>query len=115
MIPTSELSPLGQEFERQCTKAWDLFELERFDEANAISRKLVNDPRVGLLHKASCHMILAHSPDDYVYHAEQAVKLFRGLYSDPAEPPDEEQRWSQEKLVMSAEKVLRQAREDAQM
>ena len=115
MIPTSALSPLGQEFEKQCTTAWEYFETERFDEANAISRKLVNDPRVGLLHKASCHMILAHSPDDYVFHAEQAVKLFKELYSDPTEPPDEDQRRSQEKLVASAEKVLRQAREDAEM
>ncbi|EME41253.1 hypothetical protein DOTSEDRAFT_73612 [Dothistroma septosporum NZE10] len=114
MIPTTELSPLGQHFEGQCTKAWEYFEAELFDEANAISRTLVKDPRVGLLHKASCHMILAHSPDDYVYHAEQAVKLFRDMYNDPRDPPDEDQRRSQEKLVASAEKVLVQARDDAQ-
>lgn len=66
MIPTSQLNPLGQQFETQCTRAWELFEAERFDEANALSRRLVNDPRVGDLHKAGCHMILSHSPDDYV-------------------------------------------------
>lgn len=67
MIPTSQLNSLGQQFERQCTRAWELFEAERFDEANAISHRLVDDPRVGDLHKAGCHMILAHSPDNYVY------------------------------------------------
>lgn len=60
-------------------------------------------------------MILAHSPDDYVYHAEQAVKLFGEMYYDSEVPPDEEQRRSQEKLVASAEKVLGQARRDAKM
>lgn len=67
MIPTSQLNSLGQQFEKQCTRAWELFEAERFDEANAISHRLVDDPRVGDLHKAGCHMILAHSPDNYVY------------------------------------------------
>lgn len=66
MIPTSQLNPLGQQFEKQATRAWELFERERFDEANAISHRLVNDSRVGDLHKAGCHLILAHSPDDYV-------------------------------------------------
>lgn len=44
MIPTSALNPLGQVFERQFLKAWELFEMERFDESNAICRRLVKEP-----------------------------------------------------------------------
>lgn len=66
MIPTSALNPLGQVFERQFLQAWTLFQQERFDEANAISVRLVKEPLIGDLHKAGCHLILAHSPDNYV-------------------------------------------------
>lgn len=66
MIPTSALNPLGQVFERQFIRAWELFQQERFDEANAISIRLVEEPLIGDLHKAGCHLILAHSPDNYV-------------------------------------------------
>lgn len=79
MIPTSQLNQLGQQFEKQCTRAWELFEAERFDEANALSHRLVDDPRVGDLHKAGCHMILAHSPDNYVYVSMRSVPKILSL------------------------------------
>ncbi|KXT15026.1 hypothetical protein AC579_4888 [Pseudocercospora musae] len=115
IIPTEALNPLGQKFERLFLRAWEAFEDERFDEANSISHRLVKEPLIGDLHKAGCHLILAHSPNEYVWHAEQAVALFKGLYSDPRYPPDEEQKLSQDDLVKTAENVLERAREDAKM
>lgn len=47
------------------------------------------------------------------HHAEQALILYRNLYSDPKYPPTEEQRQSQEDLIRGAELVLEQAMEDA--
>lgn len=116
LIPTESLNPLGQYFERQFFRAWTLFEASEFEKANTIAKELVNDVLVGELHKAGCHLILAHSPDDYLQHAEQAVKLFKGMYDGvEAEEPTETQKRSQDELVAMAERALETARADAQM
>ena len=65
-VPTSGLNALGQIFERKFIRAWELFQTDGFEEANEISKELVADARVGDLHQAGCHLILAHSPDNYV-------------------------------------------------
>jgi hypothetical protein len=67
MPDTSELDGLGQFFEEEFILAWKLFEEDKFDEANALARRLIMEPAISNLHKAGCHMILAHSPDQYVY------------------------------------------------
>ena len=77
--------------------------------------------------KAGCNLILAHSPDQYVYfallsrivhadqgrqHAQIAVELYKTLCSD--EQPTEQQQQSKDRLVKYAEAVLARAVEDAE-
>ena len=66
MLDTSELDPHSQFFEEEFKRAWKLFEDEEFEAANHLARQLVMEPAISNLHKAGCHMILAHSPDQYV-------------------------------------------------
>lgn len=63
---------------------------------------------------ASAHLILAHSPDDYVYHAREALRLYELLYTDlpTGRPPTENQLASKEALVTDAKRVLEKALQD---
>ena len=67
MPPTSSLNATGQLFEGQFKQAWQLFKDEEFDEANGLARWLLLQPGLGDLHSAGAHLILAHSPDNYLY------------------------------------------------
>lgn len=107
MPPTSSLDPVAQVFESQFKRAWNLFSDHKYDEAsramfeyiniqvanifrshaNSLSGKLLNKPRLGRLHRAGLHVIVAHSPDDYVWHAGEAVRLYEAMYTDPGQVP----------------------------
>lgn len=71
------------------------------------------EPSLSNLHKAGLHLILAHSPDEYVYHAKEAVRLYQSLYT-----PDEEQtittnqKKSRDTLLAGAQRVLRECEAD---
>ena len=86
-----------------------------------------------MLPKAGCHLILAHSPTDYVYvsarmniatslltypsaHALAAVELYTNLYAHRASdnPPTKRQLASQTNLINAAKNVLHQAEDMAE-
>lgn len=66
MPPTTSLDPISQLVEYEFKRAWDLFDAEVFEEANALATKLLLEPRLGHLHRAGCHLLLAHGPIDFV-------------------------------------------------
>lgn len=57
-------------------------------------------------------MILAHSPDDYVWHADQAVRMYENMYTPGMPPPTPEQAESIKELLMNAKMVQTKARAD---
>ena len=59
------------------------------------------------------HLLLAQSPDNYVWHAEQAVKLYESLYADEGDDvPSVMQRASWDVLKNTANEVLEKAKAD---
>ncbi|KJR89009.1 uncharacterized protein SPSK_08037 [Sporothrix schenckii 1099-18] len=68
---------------------------------------LLTKPGLGDFQKAGAHYILAHSPEDYVFHAQEALRLYKGL-------PDytEEMREARDKWIANAEKALQVPLED---
>ncbi|KAK5112563.1 hypothetical protein LTR85_011255 [Meristemomyces frigidus] len=119
MPPLTDLDAVGQLYEMQLAAAWELFETEQFAEANAIALRFLQEPDISDLHAAGFHLILAHSPDQYVEHAERAVDLYRGLYDgamavDDTNGPSARQLTSKISLIKAAEIVLRKARADAE-
>lgn len=40
---------------------------------------MLQSPRLGDLHKAGLHVLLALGPDQFVWHGEQAVDLYKNL------------------------------------
>lgn len=93
-------------------EAFKLFRSGSYDEANELSLWLLQQPALGNYHKAGAHLILAHSPDEYVAHASEAVKLYESLY-EGRDPPTKKQKKSQDTLIAAAKKVLRKALNDA--
>lgn len=67
MLYTTDLDDHSQFSEEEFKLAWSLFEEEEFKQADALALRLTMEPAISNLHKAGCHMILAHSPDRYVY------------------------------------------------
>jgi len=63
---------------------------------------LLSEPKLGDLHRAGCHLILAHSPHEPIYHAEKAVQLYKAMNADIT--PSE--RKSHEALLKAAEDIL---------
>lgn len=94
-------------------RAWNLFKTDQFDEANKLSRELLLEPRLGKYRRTGLHLILAHSPNGYVAHAEAAVQLYKDLWTDPNNPPTIAQQAVKDKMIKSAERVLAKAKEDA--
>lgn len=155
MPPRSDLDQVGQFYEGQLEAAWDLFHEDKFAAANvsasgkvinkehadlafaqAIAKKFLLEPDISNLHAAGFHLLLAHSPDQYVYvefsncalssltcvhseHAERALSLYKGLYQgrmsvfDDGHGPTAKQLASKKIMIKGAEQVLAKARADA--
>lgn len=79
MPPTSDLEPVGRFFEEQCKAAWEHFYAQEFDKANAIAQELLAEPALAILHRASMHFMLAHSPDEYVLVISRSRMHLRSL------------------------------------
>lgn len=63
---------------------------------------------LGLYHRAGSHFILAHSPDCYVHHGREAVRLYKQLSEKTPEQAE-----NKAGLVAWAERVLAKAERDA--
>lgn len=78
-----ELGNYGYQAQSSFSHVWDLAlsgkEEDRL-QAEEISRQMLRDPRLGDLHKAGLHVLLALGPDNFVWHAQQAVDLYTNLY-----------------------------------
>lgn len=129
MPPTSSLHPAAQILESQFKRAWNLFSDDKYDEvsramfeyiniqvanifrsqANSLSRELLNEPRLDRLHRAGLHVILAHSSDDYVWHASEAVRLYEAMYPDPGQVLTKNQLRSKKELLDHAKAVQAKA------
>jgi hypothetical protein len=129
----SDLDPVAQVLESLFIQAWNLFEESKFDEAstrllssiysktntytpqaNTLSQKLLLEPRMGRLHRAGLHVILAHSPDDYVWHADEAVQMYENMYTNEMPPPTAEQAEDIKELLENAKSVQVKARIDSE-
>jgi hypothetical protein len=129
----SDFDPVAQVVESLFIQAWSLFEESKFDEvsarlplfiysqtntytpqANTLSQKLLLEPRMGRLHRAGLHVILAHSPDDYVWHADEAVRMYENMYTNDMPPPTPEQAEDIKELPENAKSVQVKARIDSE-
>jgi hypothetical protein len=64
---------------------------------------------------AGAHLLLAHSPDDYVSHARKAVELHKKMHDITVEkdiPDKKNQEAIMAKLLAKAERTLKRAEED---
>ncbi|KAK4545507.1 hypothetical protein LTR36_002857 [Oleoguttula mirabilis] len=116
MRPASDVDPVGSFFDAQFTAAWEHFYAARFDQANASARALLNEPALSDLHRAGMHLLLAHSPEEYIEHARRAVNLYGNLYTAHAQDsrePTPGQKKSQKTLLRAAEEALRRAEQTA--
>lgn len=50
--------------------------------AEAMARKLLMEPQLSPFHQAGMRLLLASSPDDYLYHAREAVRLYEEILKD---------------------------------
>ncbi|TPX08653.1 uncharacterized protein E0L32_009842 [Thyridium curvatum] len=62
---------------------------------------------LGLNHQAGAHFLLAHSPDCYVEHAREALRIYEKIKTHC----DGDTKWAEER-VAAAETLLREAEED---
>lgn len=62
---------------------------------------------MGNFHRAGAHLILAYSPDDYVYHAEEALRLYKTLRADTEALEANRDKW-----VKKATEVLEKQKEN---
>jgi len=69
---------------------------------------------MGQLHRAGLHFILAHSPDDYVWHADEAVRMYETMYTEDMPPPTLEQAEDIKELLENAKSVQKKARIDSE-
>lgn len=69
---------------------------------------MCHSQELGVYHRAGSHFILAHSPDCYVHHGREAVRLYKQL---KVETPSQEKHKAG--LVAWAEQVLEKAERDA--
>lgn len=60
--------------------------------------KLLQEPRLPRLHRAGLHTILAHSPNDPVWHAEESLRIYETLYPDGTVPTAEQAEGHKELL-----------------
>lgn len=57
-------------------------------------------------------MILAHSSDNYIWHADEAVRMCENMYTDGTSPPTPEQVKSINELLQTVKTVRANARAD---
>ncbi|KAK4502989.1 hypothetical protein PRZ48_006416 [Zasmidium cellare] len=108
MPSANDLNAEGQIYEAEFKRAWALLRERKAEEANGLARHLLMEPSLGKLHRAGLHLLLAHGPDGYLKHAQEAVRLYENLYPDPL-GRTRRQKESQETLLKSARQVLEQA------
>jgi hypothetical protein len=72
--------------------------------------KLLQEPRLGRLHRAGLHTILAHSPNDPLWHADEARRIYENLYPEGT-TPTAEQAVGYKQLLEDAKAVQAMARE----
>ncbi|KAM0246138.1 hypothetical protein ACHAP5_004920 [Fusarium lateritium] len=106
----SILSPLAATFELRFKQAWDLCYENKREEAETVAAELLLEPRLGRFHQAGMHLLLAMSPDDYIDHALEAVRLYSEM--GRREGLTDVERDLLEKLLNDANHVLNKARQD---
>ncbi|KAK5693293.1 hypothetical protein LTR17_025135 [Elasticomyces elasticus] len=111
MPPTSELSPKGQSFEEELKLAWSLLD-DKPEEANAIAQKWLMEPSLSDIHRAGFHLLLSHSPDEYLEHTQKALELYNGLYRNPLDTVTPWHRKNKNLLVRLATEAVERAQVD---
>lgn len=66
MPPTSELNATGRVFEGLYKHVWKLFREGKFDESAILAHRLLVQPRLGDVHRAGMHLLLANADDCYM-------------------------------------------------
>jgi hypothetical protein len=76
--------------------------------------KTFANPSTVRLDRAGAHLILAHSPDEYVFHAKEALRLYELMYTDLPQmvEPTEKQLTDKAHFVAEAQRVLQKTEED---
>ncbi|KAK2745775.1 hypothetical protein CKAH01_06679 [Colletotrichum kahawae] len=105
----SGLDQLGGMFEVRFKYICTMHSKGEIEAAEAKALELLAEPRLGRLHRAGMHMILATSEDDSVHHSLQAVKLFGDALEEDITAP---QRASLEHWHAEAKELLEEARSD---
>nr|OQO18180.1 hypothetical protein B0A51_14127 [Rachicladosporium sp. CCFEE 5018] len=98
-------------FDSKYKPEWKHFGADGHDEAKALAGWLLSESAIGGLHRAGMHLLLAHGPDDKVYHATQALNMARDLYAGRESTRSEAQKAARDAPVRCAEDVLQVALE----
>ncbi|RGP68553.1 hypothetical protein FLONG3_8112 [Fusarium longipes] len=104
------LSPLAATFDLRFRHAWQLCYDDKREEAETAAAALLLEPRLGRFHQAGMHLLLAMSPDDYVEHASEAVRLYTEIGN--RQDMTDFKKTHLEKLLKDANHLLNKARED---
>jgi hypothetical protein len=90
----------------------------QYPEAIELAQRLLLEPQLSDANLANLHLILAHTHDQAVEHAQLALELYRSLYEE-MEPTKVKGRKALEKAIEVAEQVLEesieQEKEDARL
>ncbi|OBS17766.1 hypothetical protein FPOA_09498 [Fusarium poae] len=105
----SDLTPLAVTFELRFKRAWSLCYSDKREQAETEAAELLLEPRLGPFHQAGMHLLLAMSPNDYVDHALEAVRLYTAMETQELTDPEKGQL---SKLVQDANNILNLARQD---
>lgn len=103
----SGLSDKFKLFDAYYESAWEYGRAGQYDKANDICKWLLLQQDLGQYHQAGAHFLLAHSPDCYVEHAREALRIYEKIKTHC----DGDTRWAEER-VAAAETLLREAEED---
>ncbi|KAF5495143.1 hypothetical protein CGCS363_v009625 [Colletotrichum siamense] len=106
----SGLGQLGAMFELRFKHICTMHSKGETEAAEAKALELLAEPRLGRLHKAGMHMILATSETDFVHHSLEAVRLFGEALQE--QDITEAQRASLEHWHAEAKKLSEEARSD---
>lgn len=99
-------------FEWRHTEVWRVYYEGDHEEAEGMAEKLLMEPQLNDLHRASMHVLLANSPKSYVEHAKEAVRLYTQILQDPEINLSPEQQTNIHTLLEEAKLALRHARSD---
>ncbi|THZ75167.1 hypothetical protein D6C85_03026 [Aureobasidium pullulans] len=70
-------------------KASDAFDAEDFEESERLCHLLLTYDDLSMYHKAGCHRILSLGNTDFLWHAEQTIKLYKQLFYPDGRPSGE--------------------------